>query len=60
MKKRTFLTKKIGKSYMTTVNLGKSIEYLKIEETLFKSMIYVKGYFYIFFLYPVRYYTSTK
>ena len=31
---KNIFDKKIGKSDMTTVNLAKSIEYLKIEETL--------------------------
>ena len=42
---------------MTSVNLEKNIEYLKIQEKwlkIWQSVIYLKEYFYVF-LYPERY-----
>ena len=48
---------------MTSVNLEKTLEYFKIQDSLPSenlTMYYLcKGIFYVF-LYPERYYTSTK
>ena len=52
--KRQFLTKNFfEKCDMTSVNLEKTLEYLKIQETyslkILQSTIYVKDYLYMFF-----------
>ena len=48
---------------MTSVNLEKTLEYLKTQESLrsenLKSIIYVNEQFYVF-LYRERYYTTAK
>ena len=49
---------------MTSVNLGKTLEYLKIQESLrpenLTQYYLCKGIFSYVFLYPERYPTSTK
>ena len=48
---------------MTSIQIEKSLEYLKIQESLrseiSQNIIYLMKYFYVF-LYPERYYASTK
>ena len=49
---------------MTSVKLGKTLEYLKIQESLpsenLTEYYLCKGIFLFAFLYPERYYKSTK
>ena len=49
---------------MTSINLKKTLEYLKIQESLqsehFSGYHLCKGIFLYVLLYPERYYTSTK
>ena len=64
--KRKFLIKKkkIEKYSMASVNLGKNLEYLNIQEILRSEYLteycLCKGIFLYVFLYPEKYYTSSS
>ena len=64
MKRQFLIKKKFEKCNMTSVNLGKTLEYLKTQESLRSENVtkyyLCKGISLYVFLYPERHYTNTK